>query len=137
MFSYVIHPDRHRINAHVGAETSGAELLEGMETLLADDQFDPTFAILIDLRELKRAPPVAELAELANFVRSHSVTPDARRAFVTSSPVFHQIAQLFTLLARGAAARYRVFRSTEDAEAWLSGAEVDEPGDDLDRTGAE
>lgn len=135
MFSYAIHPARHRINAHVGAETSGAELLQGMEALLADEEFDPTFAILIDLREMKRAPPVAELAELANFVRSHAVAPDARRAFVTSSPVFHQIAQLFTLLARGAAARYRVFRSAQDAEAWLTGQladdpdEVAEPGD--------
>lgn len=132
MFSYVIQPSQRRVNAHVGAQTSGAELLEGMETLLADPAYDPSFSILIDLRELKRAPPVAELAELANFVRSRAVTPDARRAFVTSSPVFHQIAQLFTRLARGAAARYRVFRSTEDAEAWLAGQPVDEPDEDSD-----
>jgi hypothetical protein len=132
MFSYVIQPSGRRINAHVGAQTSGAELLEGMEALLADPDYDPSFSILIDLRQLERAPSVPELAELANFVRARAVTRDARRAFVTSSPVFHQIAKLFTRLARGAAARYRVFRSTEDAEAWLGGTAIDESDEESD-----
>ena len=126
MFSYVIHPSRNRIDAHVGAATSGAELVNGMETLLDDAAFDPTYGILIDLTELERAPSVAELADLANFVRSRAVTAGARRAFVTSSPVFYELAQLFTTLARAAVAKYRVFRTSEDAERWLGGAEVEE-----------
>ena len=126
MFSYAIHPSRKRIEAHVGATTSGAELLGGMKALLDDPAFDPAFGILIDLRELERAPSVAELAELATFVKSRAVSPGARRAFVTSSPVFDQLALLFTQLARGAAARYRVFRTSEDAESWLAGANVEE-----------
>ncbi len=126
MFSYVIHPARQRIDAHVGAITSRAELLEGMKALLDDAAFDPTFGILIDLRELERAPSVPELADLANFVRSRAVSPDARRAFVTSSPVFYGLALLFTKLARAAVARYRVFRAIEDAESWLAGSEVAE-----------
>ena len=126
MFSYAIHPSRKRIEAHVGATTSGAELLGGMKALLDDPAFDPAFGILIDLRELERAPSVAELAELATFVKSRAVSPGARRAFVTSSPVFYQLALLFMKLARGAAARYRVFRTSEDAESWLAGANVEE-----------
>ena len=125
MFSYTIDPSRRRIDAHVGATTSGPELLEGMEKLLDDPGFDSAFGILIDLRELERAPSVPELADLANFVRARATTPTARRAFVTSSPVFYQLANLFTQLARGAAASYHVFRSTEDAESWLSGGDVD------------
>ena len=120
MFAYDIHSSRRRIDVHVGAQTSGTELLEGMEALLADPAFDPTYGILIDLRELERAPSVPELAELAQFVRTHAVAPDARRAFVTTSPVFLGIAQLFTRLARAAGSRYRVFRSPVDAEAWLN-----------------
>ena len=133
MFSYRIDPSRRRVDAHVGATTSGPELLQGMEGLLEDPAFDPSFGILIDLRELERAPPVAELADLANFVRSRAATPVARRAFVTSSPVFYQLAKLFTQLTRGAA-RYRVFRSTDDAESWLAGLSVPEPdeSDDTD-----
>jgi len=132
VFSYAIHPTHHRINVHVGAETSGSELLEGMETLLADPAFDPAFGILIDLRELVRAPSVPELAELATFVRSRATSPDARRAIVTSSPVFYQIARLFTRLARDAATRYQVFRSTGDAEAWLAGIAAEPPDDEED-----
>ena len=130
MYSYTIHASRRRIDARVGATTSGAELLDGMKALLADPAFDPTYAILIDLRALERAPSVPELAELANFVRSHAKSPDARRAFVTASPVFYQIARLFTQLARGAAARYRVFRSVDDAEGWLASMVLDEPDGD-------
>ncbi|CAN5164712.1 hypothetical protein BH09GEM1_BH09GEM1_22870 [soil metagenome] len=123
MFSYVIHPARRRVEAHVDAMTSGAELKDGMEALLDDPKFDPTFGILIDLRELVRAPSVSDLAELASFVRLRAVSPDARRAFVTSSPVFYQLALLFTKLTQGTVARYRVFRSTDAAESWLAGGE--------------
>ena len=127
MFAHDIHSSRRSIDVHVGAQTSGTELLEGMEALLADPAFDPTYGILIDLRELERAPSVPELAELAHFVRTHAVAPDARRAFVTTSPVFLGIAQLFTQLARAAGSRYRVFRSPADAEAWLSADKDDAP----------
>jgi hypothetical protein len=51
---------------------------------------------------------------------------------VTASPVFLGLAQLFTRLARGAAARYRAFRSTEDAESWLAGDAVDSLDGDED-----
>lgn len=124
MFTYVIDSSRRRIDADVGALTSGAELLAGMESLMGDPAFDPAYGVLIDLRELQRAPSVAELADLANFVRTRAVTPDARRAFVTSSPVFYQLAMLFTKLARGTVAMYRVFRSIEQAESWLGGASI-------------
>jgi hypothetical protein len=130
MFSYVIHDARRRIDAHVGASTSGAELAEGMKTLLGDTGFDPTFAILIDLRQLERAPSVAELAELAIMVRNRAVAPNARRAFVTSSPVFYQLAVLFTRLTRGAVSKYRVFRELPQAEEWLNGAELPDDDDD-------
>ena len=119
MFSYTIHPSRRRIEVQLGALTSGSELVDGMQELLGDPSFDPAYGILIDIRSLERAPSVAELAEFANFVRAHAVTPGARRAFVTSSPVFYEAAVLFTRLAKGTVVSYRVFRSLTAAEEWL------------------
>ena len=130
MFSYRIHPARQRIDVHVGAKTSGAELVQGIEALLDDAGFNPSFAVFIDLRELEVAPSVAELAELANFIRARATDPDARRAFVTSSPVFYELALLFTRLTKGAVATYRVFREVEDAESWLGGAALPEQEDE-------
>lgn len=121
MFIYSVDPARSRVLARITGDTSGAELSQGMRSVLADASFDPSFTVLIDVRRMERTPSVLELRELAVAVRAAATVAGARRAIVTESEVFYQVAQLFEAFTAGAVSRYRVFRSMAEAEEWLGG----------------
>ena len=119
MFKHDMDPTRRRVNVVVSGRTSGAELMTGLREVLDDPQFDPSYAVLIDLGTLEQTPTIAELRDIALAVRANSVGTGARRAMVTSSTVFYELASLFARLTAGSASKYRAFRNRPDAEAWL------------------
>ena len=119
MFKHDMDPTRRRVNVVVSGRTSGAELMTGLREVLDDPQFDPSYAVLIDLGTLEQTPTIAELRDIALAVRANSVGTGARRAMITSSTVFYELARLFTRLTAGSASKYRAFRHRADAEAWL------------------
>ena len=122
MLSYDLDPSRQRVDVVVSGKTSGAELMAALRELLDNPQFDSGYAILVDLGGVEQSPTIAELRDIALAVRANSVGTGARRAMVTSSTVFYELAQLFARLTSGSASKYRAFRSREDAEAWLGKA---------------
>lgn len=121
MFVYAVDTARKRVEVRITGETSGAELGQGMRAVLADAAFDPSFAVLIDIRRMEKTPSVLDLRELAVAVRAAAIVAGARRAIVTEHEVFYQVAQLFEAFTAGAISRYRVFRSMAEAEEWLGG----------------
>ncbi|CAN5874130.1 hypothetical protein BH11GEM1_BH11GEM1_18480 [soil metagenome] len=132
MFTYELDVPRRRVNVVVSGKTSSAELMTGLHEVLDDPRFDPTYAILVDLGSLQQTPTIAELRDIALAVRANSVGTGARRAMITSSAVFYELARLFARLTAGSASNYRAFRNRTDAEAWLGGtgpAENEEESD--------
>ena len=119
MFTYDLNPSRQRADVVVSGKTSGAELMAGLRDLLDDPKFDAGYGILIDLAGVELSPTIAELRDVALAVRANSVGTGARRAMVTSSTVFFELAQLFARLTSGSASKYRAFKSREEAEEWL------------------
>ena len=119
MFKFDLDPTHQRVNVVVGGKTSGAELITGLREVLDHPQFDAAYAILIDLGTLEQTPTIAELRDIALAVRANSVGSGARRAMITSSSVFYELARLFARLTAGSASKYRAFRTRADAEAWL------------------
>ena len=132
MFTYELDASQRRVNVVVSGQTSGAEILTGLRQVLDDQRFDPEYAILVDLGALKQTPTIAELRDIALAVRANSVGTGARRAMITSSTVFYELAQLFARLTAGSASKYRAFHSREDAEAWLAVARPDEDEEESD-----
>ena len=132
MFTYVLDPARERVDVHVGGSTSGAEILTGLREVLDDPRFNPAHSVIIDLGKLEQTPTIAELRDIALTVRANSVGTGARRAMVTASPVFYELARLFARLTAGSASRYRAFRTRDEAEAWLSGAHGSSDDDERD-----
>ena len=119
MFKFDLDPTQQRVNVVVSGKTSGTELMIGLRQVLDDPRFDAGHAVLIDLGALVQTPTIAELRDIALAVRANSVGTGARRAMVTSSTVFYELASLFARLTAGSASKYRAFRNRPDAEAWL------------------
>ncbi len=119
MFLYDVDKAAGRTNVYVGGLTTGAEILAGIRTVLADPSFDPANPILVDLRPLERTPSIAELRDIAIAVRTGGSVTGARRAIVTDSAVFQSMVELFITLSAGVLSEYRVFRSVPEADAWL------------------
>ncbi len=119
MLKYVLNPAQKRVEIHVSGKSSGAELMTGLRGVLDDPRFDAEYTILIDVATLQQSPTISELRDVALAVRANSVGSGARRAIVTSSTVFFELARLFARLTAGSASTYRAFRTREEAEAWL------------------
>ena len=119
MVTYELDPARKRVEIHVSGKASGAELMTGLRGVLDDPRFDAGYTILIDVATLEQSPTISELRDVALAVRANSVGSGARRAIVTSSTVFFELARLFARLTAGSASKYRAFRTREEAEAWL------------------
>ena len=132
MFKHDTDPTQRRVNVVVGGKSSGAELMTGLRKVLDDPQFDPSYAVLIDLSTLEQTPTIAELRDIALAVRANSVGTGARRAMITSSTVFYELARLFARLTAGSASKYRAFRNRVDAEAWLGETAPAEDEDESD-----
>ena len=120
MLTYVLDPERKRVELHVSGKSSGAELMTGLRGVLDDPRFDAEYTILIDVASLEQSPTISELRDVALAVRANSVGSGARRAIVTSSAVFFELARLFARLTAGSASKYRAFRTREEAEVWLA-----------------
>ena len=131
MFKHDMDPTRQRVNVVVGGKSSGVELMTGLREVLDDPLFNPSYAVLIDLGTLEQTPTIAELRDIALAVRANSVGTGARRAMITSSTVFYELARLFARLTEGSASKYRAFRNRADAEAWLGETG---PSDDEEET---
>lgn len=119
MFLYDVDSTAGRTHVYVGGTTSGAEILAGIRSVVADPAFDPANPVLVDLRPLERIPSIAELRDIAIAIRTGGTVKGARRAIVTESAIFRSMAELLITLSAGALPEYRVFRAIEDAEAWL------------------
>ena len=89
MFKFDLDLTQQRVNVVVSGQSSGAELMTGLRQVLDDPQF------------------------------ANSVGTGARRAMITSSTVFYELARLFARLTAGSESKYRAFRNRADAEAWL------------------
>ena len=120
MLKYVLDPSRRRVEIQVAGKTSGAELMAGLRGVLDHPEFNAEYSILIDFETLEQSPTISELRDVALAVRANSVGSGARRAMVTSSTVFYELARLFARLTAGSASKYRAFRNRDEAEEWLA-----------------
>jgi hypothetical protein len=95
---------------------SDEEVLNHKAAMYNDNQYDPAFNVITDIRELEMQvqadDDIKKLSEFIDFLKN---TPVGRRgALLTSKPNQAVLAQLFKELARNTVIEYEVF-STLDA----------------------
>lgn len=93
-----------------------AGITDAIARLRAEPNFRPHFSELLDMRGVTgfevSSEAVRALTQLDLF------DPSARRAFVVASDLAFGLARMYSL-ARGPHEQLRVFRSVEEARAWL------------------
>ncbi len=88
--------------------------------LRSDSQFDPAFAELVDLRDVKAVSlSTRDLVQLADRVDPFSLK--SRRAFVIRSQAQARTAKLHRILRLGGT-NVRIFTSMEEARNWILAA---------------
>ena len=85
--------------------------------LQSDPVFRSHFALLFDLREVTQVN--LSFQAMARLVSSSVFAPNARRAFVCSTELQHEVAHAFSLIGREHQLVVRIFREPHTAEEWL------------------
>lgn len=96
---------------------STAEFLAHYEAVATDPDFDPTFAQLVDLRDVTAFN--VDVITLRSKALQSMFRPGTRRAIVASSDVTFGLARMFGTYAESASQSIAVFRAIDEAERWL------------------
>jgi len=117
-------PEGHQIDvsrrivvSRAWGELSTADFLAHYQSVATDPSFDPTFAQLVDLRD------VTAFALDTGTIRAKAVNslfqPGVRRAIVAPSDIAFGLARMFSTYAESASQTVAVFRAIDEAERWL------------------
>ena len=117
-------PEAHQIDvarrvvvSRAWGELSTADLLSHYRAVAADPAFDPTFAQLVDLREVTTF--TLDTGVLRSRAAHSLFQPGVRRAVVAPSDVAYGLARMFGTYAESASQTIAVFRAIGEAEHWL------------------
>jgi hypothetical protein len=96
------------------------EVMAARRKFTGDPNFMPDFFQIYDVREVTRAPLTA--AEVAELAKAPVFAATSRRACVTTNGETYGILRMFQIFRELSAGKeqIRLFRSIDDAEAWLA-----------------
>lgn len=124
MITFRAHPHLDAVLFEFSGEFTVHEYLKGMKGFLASDLFRPGIDSLWDFREVSVRSVTAEtLLAVAEYNATLSPERGAtwRVALVVSADVAFGLSRMFMAFVASAPNDVRVFRSSEEAEGWLSG----------------
>ena len=115
--SYRIDVARRLVLTRAWGVFTAQELYDNFNSLAADPAFDPSFAQLVDLREVQR--PYMEPSIIRRHALEYLFGGKTPRALVTSTDVAYELARMYSDVAAVVPQNVRVFRDMHDAEHWL------------------
>ena len=120
--SHQIDTARRIVVSRAWGGLSTVDFLAHFQAVGADPPFDPTFAQLVDLRDVTvftlDTGTIREKAARSLF------QPGVRRAIVAPSDIAFGLARMFGMYAASASQTVSVFRTIDEAERWLGLAAV-------------
>ena len=118
---YQIDLERGMLYIVAEGEISQEERLSGMQAWLTDPDFRPGLQTLADFSGATNVPTLPELEEIVAHIRRHANTIGQKKiAIVSTRPVTFGVARQFGALAPGELLTVRVFKSRDEALAWLA-----------------
>jgi len=118
---YEIDTERRIILSFATGTLKDEELRAHQQAVLSDPAFDPTLYQLWDCRGVDQVE--VSNAVLRDLAGSRSFAPGTKRAVVAATDLHYGLARMFQIMHGDAPEDFQVFRSLEDATAWL-GLEV-------------
>ncbi len=115
---YRIHRDRQLVISRAYGILTYAEACAHRRVMASDPGFDPTYAELLDGREIDRVEMSAE--ELSELAARSLFQPDARRAFVSHKPSVFGLFRMYEAYRVSAGdTAIGVFPRIDEALDWL------------------
>jgi hypothetical protein len=109
--------EKHLVSVHFDSNVSVRDVMEYLERLKANPQFEPTYDELVDLTDVTNTEVDFESA----MMLAHSVDPfswKARRAFVAPIASVFGVVRMYEL-ARGEDGSIAAFHTMVEARTWL------------------
>jgi hypothetical protein len=94
------------------------ELLDARVEMMTGPGFEPHMSVLIDAREMTSLFDREGVRELAHEFVTRPIGT-GRRAFVAHADAVYGMMRMLVTLSTGTPNQWRVFRTIEQAEAWL------------------
>ena len=114
---HTIDPERRVVQSRLWDVVTETDAWGSAAALMNDPSFDPTFAQLADMREMKQVEvdqnTVRELAVMRIFA------PESKRALVVASDLQYGIGRMTTSYAEAGDQQIAIFRTVAEAERWL------------------
>jgi hypothetical protein len=117
---YLIDAERQLVYSRGWGDLTDADLLDHQRRLALDPRFHPDLSQLLDFLGVTSSKGVTANA-VKEGARRHLFGPHSRRALVASDPSTFGMARMFETYREisGSEEQIKVFRSLEDAWAWL------------------
>lgn len=119
--SFRFDPDLHTLFYEFSGEVGEAELLEVAAKVASDSSIPPGRRELVDLSGLEHTSVSAgTLRRVAQLFADNDRTPEQSKvAVVAPRDLFFGLSRMYEAYREGSAVRIRIFRSGEEARAWL------------------
>ncbi|MDB4908508.1 MAG: hypothetical protein JWO05_3292 [Gemmatimonadetes bacterium] len=114
---YRIDPNRRLVLARGWGVISTRDLQDFTSQLHADLRFDPDLRSLTDLRDVTDVTVTERELRATAWMPLYSA--GVRRAIVASSDIAYGLSRMYAQHAKRFGGNVRVFRTMEEAEAWL------------------
>ena len=116
--TFTIDHDQRLIQTRAEGSITIADFIAHVETLTATGIF--AYAQLIDARDATFAPTTQEIYRFTNFISNHRQQYGfARVAFVTTDEIAYGMGRMLMALADATDPGFRIFRSLDEAKAYL------------------
>lgn len=115
---YKIDKERKLVTVSGSGVLTKEEVLENMDRLSKDPDFDPSFSQIMDFTPFTRGDFTPDDVRL--FARRNIFSPESRRAMVVKEDVYYGLARIFQAHRELAGETgIQVFRNIEEAWKWL------------------
>jgi hypothetical protein len=123
---YRIDPERRRIWTTCTGNVTPKEISQHFQDLARDPNRPDRLNVLLDLTEMTSLPETNQLKSVSNDLKRHQRNMQFRAcAIVAPRNVLFGMMRMFQVLAQNSFTTSQVFRTTEDAEAWLAAKEAE------------
>ena len=118
-YAFTIYPSRRLVYCRGWGDFALTQLLSLRRELADNPQFDPTYAIVIDVEEINLTRLTSGM--IATLANANTFAPTARRAFVAAEPAHFGVARMFQIQRElsGTVADILVCRTLSEALTWL------------------
>lgn len=117
---YDVKLDTQRIFIRSVGRISNREIVAVIADIVTDEDYDPQFTALIDLRPSTFELLRENINQLSNIIERIQISHQNRIALVINNEQIFSVARTFCRLARSKGLSAEVFKEIEKAEEWLN-----------------